>query len=56
MWYHLSALGQFCDTRDGTAELQERPDEALAKKLGVRKCDRCLNESPLHITLIYYEI
>ena len=49
-------LGHFCDTSDGTAELQKRSNMALAKKLVARKCDRCLNESPLHITVIYYEI
>ena len=45
----------FCDTSDGTAELQKCPDKALAEKLGVSKCDRCLDECPLHITLIYYD-
>ena len=41
-----SALGHFCDTIDGKGELHKRHDKALAKKLGVRICDRCLNESP----------
>ena len=50
------SLGHFCDTSDGAAELQKRPDQALARKLGVRECDCCPNESALHITLIYYEI
>ena len=53
MWYHISALVQICDTSDVTAELLKRPDKALAKKLGVKKCDHCPNESPLHITLSY---
>ena len=56
MWYHLSALGHFCDTIDGTAELQKRADKAQAKKLRVKKCDRCGNESPLNIAFIYCEI
>ena len=33
MWYRLSALEHFCDTPDGTAEQQKRPDKARAKKL-----------------------
>ena len=56
MWYHLSALGHFRDTSDSTAELQRHPEKALAQKPGIRKCDPCLSESPLHIALIYYEI
>ena len=32
MWYHLSDLGHFCDTSEGTGELQKGSKKALAQK------------------------
>ena len=39
-------------TFNGTGELQERPDKNPAKKLGVKKCDCCLNDS-LYVLLLF---
>ena len=52
MWYHLSALGHFCDTSDGTGELRKRPDNQLRKSGSGNMIAVYVNELPFHIAFI----